>query len=144
MIKERVTSLMKMMRIDHLAGHYPNILSGGEKKRVALARSLAPSPKILLLDEPTSNLDAQTAKYLRGELHSLLKKMGIHTLHVTHDLREAEELADRIALISNGTIEQVASPDELFFNPVTALLLIFWVCPIYLNAGKPVFYFRVG
>lgn len=117
MIKERVSSLMKMMSINHLAGHYPHMISGGEKKRVALARSLAPSPKILLLDEPTSNLDAQTAKYLRGELHSLLKKLEVTTLHVTHNLREAEEIADRIALISNGVIEQVANPVELFFNP---------------------------
>jgi ABC-type sugar transport system ATPase subunit len=135
-IRERVSSLMKMMRIDHLAGHYPNILSGGEKKRVALARSLAPSPKILLLDEPTSNLDAQTAKYLRGELRSLLKKLGITTLHVTHDLREAEEIADRIALISNGTIEQVASPDEIFFNPVNSVVADFLGMPNILECRQ--------
>ncbi len=136
MIRERVSSLMKMVRIDHLSGHYPNILSGGEKKRVALARSLAPSPKILLLDEPTSNLDAQTAKYLRGELHSLLKKMGITTLHVTHDLREAEEIADRIALISNGKNEQVASPDELFFNPVNSVVADFLGMPNILECRQ--------
>ncbi len=119
-VKERIAFLMEMMRIAHLAGRYPHGLSGGEKKRVALARSLAPSPKILLLDEPTAGLDPQTAKYLRGELHHLLKKMGVTTVHVTHDLREAEEIADRIALLSKGAIEQVSTPSELFFNPVNA------------------------
>ena len=117
-VDERVSSLMEMTCIKHLASRYPRMISGGEKKRVALARSLAPSPKILLLDEPTSSLDHRTAKYLRIELHSLLKKLGITTLYVTHDLREAEEIADRIALISNGNIEQVSTPQGLFFNPL--------------------------
>lgn len=116
-IDKSVSSLMEMMRIGKLARRYPHMLSGGEKKRVALARSLAPSPAILLLDEPTSSLDHKTAKYLRSELNSLLKNMGITTVCVTHDLREAEEIADRIALISNGEIEQVSSPTELFFSP---------------------------
>ncbi|MBN2420597.1 MAG: ABC transporter ATP-binding protein [Deltaproteobacteria bacterium] len=135
-IKERVFSLMKMMRIDHLARHYPHMLSGGEKKRLALARSLAPSPRILLLDEPTSNLDAQTAKYLRGELHCLLKKLKVTTLHVTHDLREAEEIGDRIALISKGIIEQVASPAEIFFNPASKLVADFLGMPNILECSE--------
>lgn len=117
---ERVSSLMDMMRIRPLAKRYPRMLSGGEKKRVALARSLAPSPKVLLLDEPTSSLDHQTAKYLRSELLSVLKKTGITTVHVTHDLREAEEIADRIAFMSNGNIVQVSTPQDLFFNPSNA------------------------
>jgi ABC-type Fe3+/spermidine/putrescine transport system ATPase subunit len=116
-IHERVSSLMEMMRIRHLAKRYPHMLSGGEKKRVSLARSLAPSPGILLLDEPTSSLDHQTAKYLRSELGSLLKNLGITTIYVTHDLREAEEMADRIALVSNGNIEQVSPPAGLLFSP---------------------------
>ncbi len=136
MIKELVSSLMKMMNIDHLAGHYPHMISGGEKKRVALARSLAPSPRILLLDEPTSNLDAQTAKYLRGELRSLLKKLGVTTLHVTHNLREAEEIADRIALISNGVIEQVAAPVELFFNPANTSVAEFLGMPNIMECNE--------
>ncbi|MBN1107014.1 MAG: ABC transporter ATP-binding protein [Deltaproteobacteria bacterium] len=115
---ERVASLMDMMRIRHLAGRYPHTLSGGEKKRVALARSLAPSPKVLLLDEPTSSLDHQTAKYLRSELVSVIRRLGITTVHVTHDLREAEEMADRIAFMSNGGIEQISTPQGLFFNPL--------------------------
>lgn len=114
---ERISSLMQMMRIQHLAGRYPHMLSGGERKRVALARSLAPSPKVLLLDEPTSSLDHQTAKYLRSELLGVLKSLRVTTVHVTHDLREAEEIADRIAFMSNGNIEQVSTPQDLFFNP---------------------------
>lgn len=113
---ERVSSLMEMMRITHLAARYPHMLSGGEKKRVALARSLAPSPQILLLDEPTSSLDHQTAKYLRNELLDVLKKLGITTVYVTHDLREAEEIADRIAFMSKGKVEQALSPRDFFFN----------------------------
>jgi len=113
---KRASSLMEMMRINHLAKRYPHMLSGGEQKRIALARSLAPSPKILLLDEPTSSLDHQTAKYLRSELVLLLKKLEITTVYVTHDLREAEEIADRIAFMSNGAIEQVSTPEGFFFN----------------------------
>lgn len=116
-IKERVDFLMDMMRIKHLSHRYPQTLSGGEKKRVALARSLAPSPQVLLLDEPTSSLDHQTAKYLRIELIGVLKKLGITTIYITHDLREADEIADRIAFMANGRIEQVSTPKEFFFNP---------------------------
>lgn len=114
---DRIFSLMKMMRITHLAKRYPHMLSGGEKKRVALARSLAPSPNILLLDEPTSSLDHQTSKYLRSELLAVLKKLEVTTVYVTHDLREAEEIADRIAVMSKGNVEQVSSPQDLFFDP---------------------------
>lgn len=116
-IDERLSYLMEMMRIRHLENRYPHMLSGGEKKRIALARSLAPSPKILLLDEPTAGLDHQTAKYLRSELKSLLKRLEITTVQVTHDLREAEEIADRIAFMANGSIQQVSTPAALFFNP---------------------------
>lgn len=115
--ENRVLTLMEMTRITHLAERYPHMLSGGEKKRVALARSLAPSPSILLLDEPTSSLDHQTSKYLRSELLFLLKKLGVTTVYVTHDLREAEEIADRIAVMSKGKVEQVSTPRDLFFDP---------------------------
>jgi len=104
------------MRITHLATRYPHMLSGGEQKRVALARSVAPSPQILLLDEPTSSLDHQTAKYLRSELIDVLKKLGVTTVYVTHDLREAEEIADRIAFMSQGRVEQVSTPRDFFFD----------------------------
>ncbi|WP_419661001.1 putative nitrate/sulfonate/taurine/bicarbonate ABC transporter, ATP-binding protein [Desulfosarcina variabilis str. Montpellier] len=135
-VKERISFLLKMMRIDHLSGRYPHMLSGGEKKRVALARSLAPSPSILLLDEPTSNLDQQTAEYLRVELNGLLKKLGVTTVHVTHDLREAEAVANRIAFIANGVIEQVATPSDLFFDPANTRVAEFIRMPNILECRQ--------
>ena len=116
-IRERVNELVEMMNIKNLVGRYPHSLSGGEKQRVALARALAPSPEILLLDEPLSSLDAQTAKYLRTELKQIQRKLGITTIYVTHDLMEAVNIADRLAIILDGRIEQVADPETLLFYP---------------------------
>jgi len=116
-VEARVGQLLQMMKIKHLSSRYPKHLSGGEKQRVALARALAPSPRILLLDEPLSGLDAQTAKYLRIELKQLQRKLGITTAYVTHDHQEAEEMADRIAVLQDGHLEQVSKPEEVFFYP---------------------------
>lgn len=116
-VEARVQELLQLMKIKHLSSRYPKHLSGGEKQRVALARALALSPKVLLLDEPLSSLDVQTSKYLRRELELLQQELGITTIYVTHDLVEAEEMADRIAVIQDGHIEQVAAPDEVFFYP---------------------------
>jgi len=116
-IEVRVEELLELMKIRHLSSRYPKHLSGGEKQRVALARALALSPKVLLLDEPLSSLDVQTSKYLRAELRQLQKKLRITTVYVTHDLGEAEEVADRIAIIYSGCVEQVATPEEVFFYP---------------------------
>jgi len=116
-IEARVNELLQMMKIGHLASRYPKQLSGGEKQRVALARALAPSPKVLLLDEPLSSLDVPTTKYLRTELRQLQQKLGITTVYVTHDLQEAEEMADRIAVLEDGHLEQVGKPEEVFFYP---------------------------
>ena len=113
----RVNEFLQMMKIEHLSSRYPKNLSGGEKQRVALARALALSPKVLLLDEPLSSLDVQTAKYLRTELRQIQQKLGVTTVYVTHDLEEAEEMADRIAVIQNGHLEQVSRPEEVFFYP---------------------------
>jgi ABC-type Fe3+/spermidine/putrescine transport system ATPase subunit len=116
-VEGRVNELLQMMKIEHLASRYPKHLSGGEKQRVALARALAPSPKVLLLDEPLSSLDVPTTKYLRTELRQLQQRLGITTVYVTHDLQEAEEMADRIAVIEKGRLEQVGRPEEVFFYP---------------------------
>jgi len=115
----RVEQLLHLMKIKHLSSRYPKHLSGGEKQKVALARALALSPKVLLLDEPLSSLDVQTSKYLRVEIKQLQEKLGITTIYVTHDLREADEMADRIAVIQSGHVEQVATPEEVFFYPKT-------------------------
>lgn len=116
-IEARVEELLQMMKIQHLSSRYPKHLSGGEKQRVALARALALSPEVLLLDEPLSSLDLQTVKHLRTELRQLQRRLGITTLYVTHDISEAEEIADRIAVVRNGRVEQVAQPEEVFFYP---------------------------
>ncbi|MDD5399058.1 MAG: ABC transporter ATP-binding protein [Dehalococcoidia bacterium] len=118
-VSARVEELLRMLKIEHLVKRYPAHLSGGEKQRVALARALAISPEVLLLDEPLSSLDAPSAKYLRIELKQLQRKLGVTTVYVTHDLQEAEEMADRIAIIQNGHLEQVGAPDRVFFNPVS-------------------------
>jgi ABC-type Fe3+/spermidine/putrescine transport system ATPase subunit len=116
-VEARVKQLLQMMKIEHLSSRYPKHLSGGEKQRVALARAFAPSPRVLLLDEPLSSLDVPTAKYLRTELKQLQQRLGITTAYVTHDLQEAEEMADRIAVLQNGQLEQVGKPEEVFFYP---------------------------
>jgi len=113
----RVNELLDLMNIKHLASRYPRQLSGGEKQRVALARAIASSPRVLLLDEPLSSLDAQTAKYLRTELKQLQRRLGITAVYVTHDLMEAVEMGDRMAVIQNGRVEQVAEPEKVLFYP---------------------------
>jgi ABC-type sugar transport system ATPase subunit len=135
-IKERVAELLQLMRISHLAGRYPKKLSGGEKQRVALARALALSPRVLLLDEPLSSLDTQTAKYLRTELKQLQKKLGITTIYVTHDLAEAEEMADRIAVIQEGQLQQVGRPEEVFFYPSNEAVSDFIGAPSILHCDS--------
>ena len=116
-IQDKVEEMLELFKIESLRDRFPNSLSGGEKQRVALARALINSPHILLLDEPMSSLDYRTSKYLRIELRALQKKLGITTIYVTHNLYEAEELADRIAVISKGRLEQIGSPEDVFFHP---------------------------
>jgi ABC-type Fe3+/spermidine/putrescine transport system ATPase subunit len=115
--ESRLNELLEMVKIGHLSSRYPKHLSGGEKQRAALARALAVSPEVLLLDEPLSSLDTQTAKYLRTELKQLQQKLKITMVYVTHDLQEAEEIADRIAILQDGRVEQVGRPEEVFFHP---------------------------
>ncbi|MBE3091392.1 MAG: ABC transporter ATP-binding protein [Candidatus Atribacteria bacterium] len=120
-IRTRVEELLQIMKIKHLSSRYPKELSGGEKQRVALARALANSPRILLLDEPMNSLDYRTSKYLRTEFKILQKKLGITTIYVTHNFYEAEEMAQRIAVLDKGSVEQVGSPQEIFFHPTEAV-----------------------
>ena len=120
-IKARVENLLQIMKIKYLSSYYPKQLSGGEKQRVALARALANSPRILLLDEPMNSLDYQTSKYLRTEFKILQKKLEITTIYVTHNFYEADEMADRIAVLDKGKLEQVGSPEEIFFHPTKAV-----------------------
>ena len=116
-IEARLDEMCNLLSIRHLMGRYPKDLSGGERQRVAVARAIAPSPRILLLDEPFNNLDIKTRKYLRLEFKRILKGLGLTTIFVTHDFKEAEEMGDRLAVIDSGKLEQVATPQEIFFSP---------------------------
>ena len=107
------------MQLDGLEARYPAQLSGGQRQRVALARALAIEPRVLLLDEPFGALDAKVRKDLRRWLRDLHAKTGHTTLFVTHDQDEAFELADRIAILNNGVIEQVGAPAEILSHPST-------------------------
>lgn len=120
-IAERTAEMLNLLNISHLKDRYPETLSGGEKQRVALARTLAVRPKILLLDEPLSSLDYNIAKYLRLELKNLIHKLNLTTLYVTHNFNEAKEMADRIAVIIDGKLKQVGSVTQIFTEPAPEL-----------------------
>jgi ABC-type sugar transport system ATPase subunit len=116
-VQEKTLAMAKLFGITHLLERDTQTLSGGEKQRVALARALSTSPQILLMDEPFSALDVQTSKYLRTELKQIHRRLGITTIYVTHDLMEAVNMADRLAIVMDGKIEQVDEPEKLLFSP---------------------------
>jgi spermidine/putrescine transport system ATP-binding protein len=116
----RVKDALAMVRMEEYSAAKPAKLSGGQQQRVALARALVNRPKLLLLDEPLSALDANLRKEMQSELKSLQREVGITFLFVTHDQEEAMALSDRIALLRNGALEQVASPREIYVRPATA------------------------
>jgi putative spermidine/putrescine transport system ATP-binding protein len=124
-IRARVEEMLAMIRLPDLADRYPYQLSGGQQQRVSLARALAPSPQILLLDEPLSALDARIRLTLREEIRSLQKRLGITTVFVTHDQEEALSLSDRIAVMNEGALEQVGSPGEIYNRPKTRFVATF-------------------
>jgi len=116
-IKEKVKDVAGLVQIGDLIDRYPYQLSGGQRQRVALARALAIDPKVLLLDEPLSNLDAALRLQMRAELKLLQRKSKVTTLYVTHDQVEAMSMGDRIAIIRNGSLEQVDTPERVFNHP---------------------------
>jgi ABC-type Fe3+/spermidine/putrescine transport system ATPase subunit len=119
-IPGRVNEALQMVKMQEFAGSRPAKLSGGQQQRVALARALINRPKLLLLDEPLSALDANLRKQMQVELKSLQREIGITFLFVTHDQDEAMALSDRIALLKDGGLEQVASPREIYARPATS------------------------
>ncbi|MGV8960876.1 MAG: sulfate/molybdate ABC transporter ATP-binding protein [Stenotrophomonas sp.] len=118
-IDARVQELLALVQLDGLGGRYPAQLSGGQRQRVALARALAIEPRVLLLDEPFGALDAQVRRDLRRWLRELHDRTGLTTVFVTHDQEEALELADRVAILNRGRIEQVGTPAEVYDHPVS-------------------------
>ena len=119
-IPGRVGEALRMVKMQEYAAARTTKLSGGQQQRVALARALVNRPKLLLLDEPLSALDANLRKQMQGELKSLQREIGITFLFVTHDQDEAMALSDRIALLKDGALEQVASPREIYARPATS------------------------
>ena len=118
-IKQRVSEVLELVHLGHAAAKRSSALSGGEQQRIAFARAAVIKPDLLLLDEPFSNLDARLRQELRGELLSLLAEVRIATVMVTHDQEEAMYVADRIAVMNQGVIEQIGTPDEIYNRPET-------------------------
>jgi spermidine/putrescine ABC transporter ATP-binding subunit len=116
-ILERVTEVLRQVRLEGLADRRPAELSGGQQQRVALARATVIRPRLLLLDEPLSNLDAKLRKSMQIEIRSLQESLGITTIHVTHDQSEALSLSDRVVIMNQGEIQQVGSPREVYTKP---------------------------
>jgi putative spermidine/putrescine transport system ATP-binding protein len=121
----RAAELLELVGLADRADRYPHQLSGGQQQRVALARALAVAPQVLLLDEPLSALDAQVRVQLREEIRRIQLELGITTVFVTHDQAEALSVADRVGVLRDGRLEQVASPDDLYERPATAFVAEF-------------------
>ncbi len=124
-IAQRTEAVLAKVRLTGLDDRYPGQLSGGQQQRVALARALVLSPKILLLDEPLSNLDAKIRIQVRAEIRKLQKELGITTIYVTHDQEEALTLSDRIAVFNQGKVFQVGAPKELYERPANRFVADF-------------------
>lgn len=124
-IKARVQDMLRLIRMPDFANRYPYQMSGGQQQRVALARALALQPKVLLLDEPLSALDAKIRLSLRQEIKTIQRQLGITTIYVTHDQEEALSLSDRIVVMSEGRSEQIGSPYEIYNFPQTPFVASF-------------------
>jgi sulfate transport system ATP-binding protein len=124
-IRARVEKLLQLVQLAPLARRFPSQLSGGQRQRVSLARALAVEPKVLLLDEPFGALDAKVRKELRRWLRKLHDEIHITTLFVTHDQEEALEVADRVAILRAGSIEQIGTPEEIYDNPASPFVYDF-------------------
>lgn len=118
-ILQKVARILEMMRISELADQHPGQISGGQQQRVALARALVCGDNLILFDEPLSNVDAKVREHLRQELQSMQREMGFTALYVTHDQEEAMGLATRIAVISEGRVAQLDTPQEIYFSPTS-------------------------
>lgn len=124
-IKPRVAEVLELVGLTGLEKRYPHQLSGGQQQRISLARALAPQPALILLDEPLSNLDVQVRHRLRAEIKAILKAAGTSAIFVTHDREEALAISDKIALMRQGKIEQVGTPEEIYFNPASRFVAEF-------------------
>jgi sulfate transport system ATP-binding protein len=124
-IRRRVEQLLELVQLAGLGKRYPSQLSGGQRQRVALARALAREPRILLLDEPFGALDAKVRRELRGALRQIHEDLGLTSIFVTHDQEEAFALADRVAVLNRGGIEQFDTPEQVAKHPATDFVSAF-------------------
>jgi spermidine/putrescine transport system ATP-binding protein len=123
--RERVGRMLELVGLPEMAGRFPSQLSGGQQQRIAIARSLVLEPRILMFDEPLSNLDFKLRIQMRDELRRLQRRLGKTSIYVTHDQTEALALSDRIAVLSHGQIEQIGTPAEIYERPATAFVADF-------------------
>jgi iron(III) transport system ATP-binding protein len=124
-VAAKVEAVLKLVGLEALAGRRPAQLSGGQQQRVALARTLVIEPEVLLLDEPLSNLDAKLRTDMRSEIRELQRKLGLTAIYVTHDQEEANAIADRMAVLDGGKIQQVGAPLHLYDNPANRFVATF-------------------
>ncbi|SDJ76880.1 ABC transporter ATP-binding protein [Nonomuraea jiangxiensis] len=125
LVRERVTELSKALHIDETLDRRPGTLSGGQRQRVAMGRAIVRQPKLFLMDEPLSNLDAGMRTELRMEISALVRSLGVTTIYVTHDQVEALTLADRIAILNRGVLQDVGTPAQIYNDPATAFVAAF-------------------
>ena len=134
-VRERVKRILELVRLEGLEDRYPSQLSGGQQQRVALARALVVEPKVLLLDEPLSNLDAKLRLEMREEIKRIQRELGITTIYVTHDQEEAMSISDRVAILNKGRLMQVGTPQEIYYRPANVFVASF-IGRSYVLEGK--------
>lgn len=135
-IKRRIAEVLNLVGLTGLEKRYPHELSGGQQQRVALARALAPKPSLILLDEPLSNLDVQIRYRLREEIRRILKAAGTSAIFVTHDREEALAISDTIAVMRNGKLEQIGTPEEIYTQPTSRFVAEFVTQANFLTAKR--------
>jgi multiple sugar transport system ATP-binding protein len=121
-IKEKVEQTAKLLQIEKLLNRRPKQLSGGQRQRVALGRAMVREPKVFLMDEPLSNLDAKLRVYMRAELKKLQKELEVTTIYVTHDQVEAMTMGDRVAILNQGVLQQFGKANDIYFHPVNVFV----------------------
>ena len=135
-IKSRVAEVLELVGLTGLEKRYPHQLSGGQQQRISLARALAPKPALILLDEPLSNLDIQVRHRLRAEIRSILKAAGTSAIFVTHDREEALAVSDKIAVMRDGKLEQIGTPEEIYIQPASRFVAEFVTQANFLPATR--------
>ncbi|HEV8429471.1 MAG TPA: ABC transporter ATP-binding protein [Pyrinomonadaceae bacterium] len=143
-IRETVNELLQLVQLEEHRKKYPSQLSGGQQQRVAIARTLAYKPEVLLFDEPFGALDTQTRVHLRREIRTLLKKVSVPSIFITHDQEEALELGDRVAVLNVGHIEQIGTPFQIYNHPATEYVATFLGAANVLDAVIRKDYLEVG